>query len=388
MTLRAPVSVHAPRPARARARTANAPAALRPTLAVDLTAIATNTRRLAEATTGALMAVVKADGFGHGAVTVAQTALAHGAQALGVTGLADAVALREAGLRAPMLAWLHPVDEEFGPAVTHDIQVAVPSLAHLDRVARTAPGAAVHLQVDVGMARDGCAVRDWRRLFSHARTLERSGHVRVVGLMGHLPCADDPREPSNAQGRVRFLSALQLARACGLRPPQRHLAATEGTLRDPLSHHTMSRCGAGLVGVAGGLRPAATLTAPVIEVRRVRAGTPVGYGHAWTAARDTTLALLPLGYADGLPRVAGRRATVLVHGARRPLAGRISMDMTVVDAGDLMVRPGDPVTLFGPGDHGEPTVGDWAGWARTLPHEIVTGIGTRVVRTPALRTVG
>lgn len=352
----------------------------RTTLAVDLGAVAANARRLADAATGALMAVVKADGFGHGAVPIARAALAGGAGSLGVTGLAEALTLREAGLTAPILSWLHPADEDFGPAAQYDVEVAVPSAEHLDRVARTAPGAAIHLQVDVGLARDGAGPRQWGPLFARARLLERAGRIRVVGLMGHLPCADDPLHVSNAHGRRRFAAALQLARSCGLTPAQRHLAATEATLRDPLSHHTLSRCGAGLVGAAGRLRPVANLTAPVVEVRRVRAGTPVGYGHAWTAPRDTTLALLPLGYADGLPRVAGPHAEVLVQGVRRPLAGRVSMDMTVVDAGDLPVVPGTPVTVFGPGDSGEPTIHDWGPWAHTLPHEIVTGLSRRIAR--------
>ncbi len=353
------------------------------TVTVDLDAVALNAHRLAMATTGELMAVVKADGFGLGAVEVARAALAAGATRLGTTGFAEARTLREAGVIAPILTWLHPVDADFSLARLDDLDVAVPSTTHLAEVARTAPGARIHLQIDTGMARDGAAALQWHRLFRHAARLERDGMVSVAGLMGHLPCADDPADPSNAAGRARFLAALHLAWRYGLRPRQRHLAATEATLHDPLSHHTMSRCGAGLVGAAGGLRGVATLTAPIVEIRRVSAGTPVGYGHEWTAPQDTRLGLIPLGYADGLPRAAGPCAEVLVRGRRRPVVGRISMDMTVVDLGSTPAHAGDLVTVFGPGDAGEPTIQDWARWAQTLPHEILTGLGRRVERAYA-----
>jgi alanine racemase len=208
--------------------------------------------------------------------------------------------------------------------------------------------------------------------------------VRVVGVMGHLGCADDPADPENRLGRLRFAWGLAQARAAGLRPVERHLAATAATLTDPASHHTMSRVGAGLVGIdpsrSTTLRPALTLTAPVVACRRVPTGTPVGYGATWRAERPTTLALLPVGYADGVPRAVSGRAEVTLHGRRHRLVGRVSMDQVVVDVGDHPVAVGDLVTLFGPGTTGEPTVAEWAGWAGTIEHEIVTGIGPRVRR--------
>jgi alanine racemase len=169
-----------------------------------------------------------------------------------------------------------------------------------------------------------------------------------------------------------------------VRPAHRHLAATSATLTDPRTHHTMSRIGAGLVGIDPSrttrLRPAMTLTAPIVGVRRVRAGTWVGYGHTHLTDRATDLALVPLGYADGLPRLASGRAEVLVRSRRRPVVGRISMDQVVVDLGDTTASAGETVTVFGPGDAGEPTVAEWAAWADTIEHEIVTGIGPRVRR--------
>jgi alanine racemase len=355
-----------------------------PRLVVDLSAIADNTRLLAGRATGELMAVVKADGFGHGAADVARTALASGATRLGVTTVEEALALRDAGLTARTLSWLNPVDADFAAAVAADVEVAVPGREHLAAVVRTAPGARIHLQLDTGMARDGAAPSEWAGLCRAARQAERGGLVRVVGVMGHLADADVPADPANALGRTRFAWGLETARACGLRPIDRHLAATAATLTDPLSHHTMCRVGAGLVGIDPSrtttLSPALTLTAPLVSVRRVRAGTPVGYGHTWIAPAASTLGLLPLGYADGLPRVASGRAEVQVRGRRHPLAGRISMDMAVVDLGDEHAEPGDVVTVFGCGTHGEPTVREWADWADTIEHEIVTGLGARLRR--------
>jgi alanine racemase len=357
-------------------------------LQVDLTAVAANTRLFADRSDGSLMAVVKADGFGHGAARVARTALRNGASWLGVTSIDEAVALRADGIGAPILSWLNPAGRDFGPAIRHDIDVAVPGPEHLAAVVAAADRlrrpARVHLQLDVGMARDGAAPADWARLCVAARRAERAGTLRVVGAMGHLARADEPGHPANRAGRERFAWGLAVARRHALRPPLRHLAATAATLTDPLSRHTLCRVGAGLVGIdptrTTPLRPAMTLTAPVVTVRDVAPATPVGYGHTWAAARATRLALLPLGYADGLPRAASGRAEVLLRGRRCPVVGLVSMDQAVVDVGTLPVAVGDVATVFGPGDDGEPTVAEWAAWSGTIEHEIVTGIGARVLR--------
>ena len=366
-----------------------------PLLDIDLSAVAANTALIAGRTTGRLMAVVKADGFGHGAVDVARTALAHGATGLGVTSLAEAEPLRAAGLDAPILSWLNPVDVDVAWAVEHSVELAVPSLEHLAAVTSGPGRARIHLHLDTGMARDGAAPADWPRLCRAARLAERRGALEVVGVMGHLGCADDPSDPCNSRGRTRFAWGLEVARTCGLRPRHRHLAATAATLTDPLAHHTMSRVGAGLVGIDPSrttlLRPALTLTAPLVSVRRVRAGTPVGYGHTHTTSAPTRLGLVPLGYADGLPRSSSGPAQMQVRDRRVPVVGRISMDQAVVDLGRTVAEVGDTVTVFGPGDAGEPTVADWAGWAGLLEHEVVTGIGARVPRrtrpVPHLRSV-
>lgn len=364
-----------------------------PVLTVDLDAVAANTRLIARRTAGELMAVVKADGFGHGAVDVARTALEHGAARLGVTSLAEAWAVREARISAPLLSWLNPVDADWVGAAARHVEVAVPSLDHLAAVA-AAPGCLdVHLHLDVGMCRDGAEPTVWPALMRAARLAQRRGQLRVVGVMGHLGCADHPGDACNHEGRARFAAGVRMARRAGLRPRMVHLAATAATLTDPLSHHTMSRVGAGLVGIdpsgTTALRPAMTLRAPVLQVRHVAAGARVGYGHDTRTAHATSLGLVPLGYGDGLPRLASGRAEVLHRGRRRPVVGRLSMDQLVVDLGPDGAEPGEVVTVFGPGDDGGPTAAEWAGWASTLEHEIVTGLGRRIERRvlPATRSL-
>jgi alanine racemase len=366
------------------------PVGVGPELTVDLDAVAANTRLFTARAAGEVLAVVKADGFGHGSLDVARTALANGATWLGVTSVDEALPLRAAGVRAPILSWLNPVGADFGAAIASGVDLAVPSREHLDAIRHTGSMARVHLQLDTGMARDGAPPTLWPQLCRAARRAEQQGLVRVVGVMGHLGCADVPGHPANAAGRTRFAWAIEVARSAGLRPSHRHLAATAAALTDPRTHHTLCRIGAGLVGIDPSgtttLRSAMTLTAPVVGVRRVRAGTPVGYGHTWTTTSATRLALLPVGYADGLPRAASNRAEVLVRGRRCRVVGRISMDQTVVDLGPEPVEPGETAIVFGPGDCGEPTVAEWAGWADTIEHEIVTGIGSRVRRR--LRPIG
>jgi alanine racemase len=357
-------------------------------LTADLRAVAANTRFFASRTSAEVMAVVKADGFGHGSAEAARTALANGATWLGVTSIAEGLALREAGLAAPVLSWLNPVDADFGLALAAGVDLAVPSLRHLSSVmgAARASGrcARVHLHLDVGMARDGCEPAHWPGLCRAASGGEQRGVLQVVGLMGHLGCAAVPSDPCNETGRACFGRGLETARAAGLRPAIRHLAATSAALTDPRTHHTLCRIGAGLVGIDPSrtthLHPALTLTAPVVAVRRVRAGSPVGYGHSWIAPADTTLGLLPVGYADGLPRAASGHAEVMAGGQRCQVAGVISMDQTVIDLRSQQVPPGEIATVFGPGAFGEPTVADWAAWAGTIEHEIITGIGARVRR--------
>lgn len=354
------------------------------TLTIDGDAIAANTRAIAAATTSEVMAVVKADGFGHG--RAALRALEAGATRLGVTSIEEALPLRWAGIDAPILSWLNPVDADVVSAVRHRIELAVPSIAHL---ARTAAGARalgatahVHLHLDSGMARDGASSTEWRALCRLAREYESEGTVRVVGIMSHLARADEPGHPLTVRQRLLTDAAARTARSVGLTPRRVHLAATAATLTDPSTHFDMVRVGAGLYGIdpsgSTTLRGAMRLATHVTTVRDVPADTPVGYGAHYLTRHRTRLALLPLGYADGIPRTLGAGASAWVRGRRVPIAGVVSMDQTVVDVGEAGIEAGDEVVLFGSGDDGEPTLHEWARWAGTIEHELVTRIGPRV----------
>jgi alanine racemase len=348
---------------------------------VDLDAVAHNVGVFRSATAADVMAVVKADAFGHGLAPVARAALAAGATWLGVTSATEALLVRSEGITAPVLSWLHGPGTDFERLITADVDISVPEAGYLDAVAeaaRSAGPARVHLKIDTGMARNGAIATDWPALAARAAAYEREGLLEVRGVWSHLAGA-------NSQVAA-FRAALAVAQAAGLRPRLRHLANSAATLSDPDTHFDMVRVGLGIYGVEPvphqryGLRPAMTLRTSVIMTKRVPAGTGVSYHHTHTTSRSTTLALIPMGYADGIPRGVDGRAEVLLNGRRCPIVGRVSMDQSVVDAADLPVRIGDPVVVLGPGDRGEPTAADWARWAGTNPNEILTGIGARVPR--------
>ena len=365
-----------------------------PTLRVDLSAVAHNVRLLRQRSGSELMAVVKADGFGHDATAVAATALANGATWLGTATIDEALTLRADGIeQAPLLAWLHPLDADFEAAIRAGVDLAVPSLEHLQLIRyaarRAGRPAAVHLHADLGMSRDGCPPADWIRLCHDAERLQSGGTVEVVGIMGHLGCAATPNHPQNRVGIEAFARSTAVARAHGLRPRWRQLAATPAVLALPAARAVMARAGAGLYGIdpartSAPLRGAVTLSAPVVAVREVDAGTPIGYDAAYVTPGRTRLAQVAIGYADGLPRAAsassGGGADVWLGGRRCRVVGLISMDQMVVDIGDTPVVPGDPAIVFGPGHHGEPTLREWARAAGTIEHDIVTGLKGRVRR--------
>ncbi|MEO3745601.1 alanine racemase [Plantactinospora sp. B5E13] len=357
---------------------------------IDLDAIAHNTRVLAGLTGADLLAVVKADAFGHGFLEIARTTLNVGARWLGVTSQTEALRLRAAGIDAPVLSWLHAPDEDFGPAIAARIDLSVASVAHLRGIAaaagRTGRRAEVHLKADTGLSRNGATDTDWPELVRVARGNELLGRIRVRGVWSHLAGGETPGDPRDAVQLRRFDRALELARAGGLTPEVRHLANSAGLVGLPETHFDLVRVGIALYGPEPradrqvGLRPAMTVRSRVILTKRVPAGTGISYGHDYVAPAETTLALVPVGYADGVPRIVSGRGEVWIGGRRRPIAGRVTMDQIVVDVGDLPVRTGDEVLLFGDGSRGEPVVADWARWAGTNPHEIFTGIGARVAR--------
>ena len=381
-----PPAAGAPRPTTAR-RSGTAPVRR---ARIDASAIEHNVRLLRGiAGTPEFLAVVKADGYGHGVETAARAALAGGATWLGVADPDEALALRRAGVDAPLLAWILHTDADFGPVVAEGIDLGVSSQEQLERVAATAPGAAVQIKLDTGLSRNGVEARAWGRVFETAAELEQHGVLRVRGLFSHL-ANTSPEEDALAERR--FAEALGLARGAGLDPALLHLSSTAAAVTRDQAAYTMVRCGIGIYGVSpfgdparipAGLRPAMTLATEVAAVRRVVPGAGVSYDHVWRAGEATTLALVPLGYADGVPRSASNRAEVLLGGRRRPVRGRIAMDQFLVDVGDDDVRVGDEVVLFGDPATGAPSADDWGAWAGTIGYEIVTRIGPRVEREPA-----
>ena len=354
---------------------------------IDTAAVTANVRRLrAQAGTPEFMAVVKAQGYGHGAVIAARAALAGGATWLGTADPDEAIALRSAGIEAPLLAWILHGAAHFGPVAAAGVDLGVSSLEQLERVAATAPGAAVQLKLDTGLSRNGLAPETWSTAFARAAELERTGSVRVRGVFSHLA---NTSEEEDALAERRFADAVRQARGAGLAPELIHLASTAAAVARDQSACTMVRCGIGIYGLASdgtgesaplGLTPAMTLVSEVAAVRTVPAGAGVSYDHTWRAPEPTTLALVPMGYADGVPRAASNRAEVLVGGRRRPVRGRIAMDQLLVDLGDGTAVPGDEVVLFGDPAGGAPSAAEWARWAGTIDYEIVTRIGPRVTR--------
>lgn len=362
---------------------------------VDLDAIAHNVRVLAEhAGAAQVMAVVKADGYGHGAAQVARAALAAGAAELGVARIDEALALRTAGIDAPVLAWLHGPGTDFAPALAADVQIAVSSVRQLgellDAVGRTGRTATVTVKADTGMNRNGVGAADYPTLLTELRRAVADDAIRVRGLMSHLACADEVDSPVNDVQQQRFSDLLALARAQGLEFEVAHLANSPATMTRPDLAYDMVRPGIAVYGQSPipqrgdmGLIPAMTLKSIVVLVRSIKAGEGVSYGHTWHAPCDTTVALVPLGYADGVFRPLSGRFDVLINGRRRRSVGRVCMDQFIVDLGPgpVDVAEGDEVVLFGSGTRGEPLAQDWADALGTTNYEIVNSPRGRVVRT-------
>ena len=368
---------------------------------VDLRAIRDNVAALRERAArngAALMAVVKADGYGHGLLPSARAAVAGGATWLGTALLDEALALRAAGVTEPrVLSWLTGPGERWGEAIRADVDVSASALWALEGIVAAAREvgrpARLHLKVDSGLSRGGATTADWPDLVEAARKAEADGAVQVVGLWSHFAYADAPGHETVARQAAVFREALEVAERAGIRPEVRHLANSAATLTAPEHHFDLVRPGIAVYGLspvpdlggpaAYGLRPAMTLAGSLILVKRVPAGSGVSYGHIYVTDRATTLGLLPLGYADGLPRNAGNVGPLYAAGRRRTIAGRVCMDQVVVDLGDDAAEAGDEVVLFGPGDRGEPTAQDWADATGTISYEIVTRVGPRVPRVYA-----
>lgn len=360
---------------------------------VDLSAIAHNIGVLREHASGAeVMAVVKADGYGHGMVESARACLQAGATRLGAALVSEAVALREAGFTVPILAWIITPGESLDAAAEHGIELSAGSTVILDRIAdaarRTGRTVRVHLKVDTGISRGGAPLAAWPELLDRAAALRAEGVIEVTGLWSHFACADIPGHPSIAAQLDAFDEAVTQADKKGVGADAiRHFANSAAVLTIPRARYDMVRPGIAIYGLSPipelgdfGLRPAMTLVARVALAKRVPPGSGVSYAHLYVTDRETTLGLVPLGYADGVMRGLSNRGEVFAAGRRRRIAGRVCMDQFVIDVGDDPLAAGDEVILFGPGDHGEPTAQEWADSLGTITHEIVTRIGSRVPR--------
>ena len=362
---------------------------------VDLDAIAANVATLKERAGGArMMTVVKADGYGHGLVESARAARAGGADWLGAAVMEEALALRAAGDTGRILTWLAVPGEDWTAPVQADVDVTAYTVAQVHEIAAAARSlgirARLQLKVDTGLSRGGATERDWPALVEAAAEAEQAGAVLVTGVWSHFACSDEPDHPANDAQQDAFERALRVVDAVGLEPEVRHLSNSAATVLRPAAAYDLVRCGIASYGLSPapdvataddlGLRPAMTARARLALTKRVPAGSGVSYGHTWTAPRDTTLALVPVGYGDGVPRHASSRAHVLVAGRQRPLVGRVCMDQLVVDLGDDHAEPGETAVLFGDGRDGAPTAQDWAEACGTISYEIVTRTGGRFAR--------
>ncbi|MBL1100583.1 alanine racemase [Streptomyces coffeae] len=371
-------------------------AAVRARAEIDLSALRANVRALrARAQGAAVMAVVKSDAYGHGAVPCAREALAAGASWLGTTTAEEALELRAAGLPGRILCWLWVPGGPWRPAIEADIDVSLGGMWALREVVEAAWAAGrparVHLKADTGLGRNGCQPgEDWAELVATALRAEAEGLVRIAGLFSHFACADVPGHPSIAAQLAQFREMTAYAEQQGVRPEVRHIANSAATLTLPETHFDMVRTGIAMYGVSAspelgapkdfGLRPVMSFSAALALVKRVPGGHGVSYGHHYVTRGETTLGLVPVGYADGIPRHASGSSPVLVDGKLRTIAGRVAMDMFVVELDGEEPPVGSEAVLFGPGDRGESTAEDWAQASATIAYEIVTRIGTRVPR--------
>lgn len=366
---------------------------------VDLDAIRDNVARLRAGTSAELMAVVKGDGYGHGMLPAARAALDAGATWLGVCTLDEALTLRRAGITAPVLAWLLAPGLPLHEGVAADVDLGAASLAQLaemvDAARRAGRPARVHLKIDTGLSRGGATPADWPALAEAAAKAQADGSVEVVGVFSHFVYADAPGHETIDRQLSVFHEGLAVAERLGVTPRYRHIANSAATLTRPDAHFDLVRPGIAVYGLSPlprsgtdrlspgstfGLRPAMTARARVVLTKRVPAGQGVSYGHTYFTERETTLAVVPLGYADGVPRHASGTGPIQLGGKVRRIAGRVCMDQVVLDCGDDPVAAGDVATLFGDGRHGEPTADDWAEAVGTINYEIVTRFGG--VRVP------
>ncbi len=358
---------------------------------IDLAAVAHNVRELAGYASGArLCAVVKADGYGHGAPEIARTALANGAAWLAVATVEEGVGLREEGIDTPILLLSQPPEDDLEVVVEHNLTPTLYHISAIDALAREArrqgmEPVEVHLKVDTGMHRVGVPPG---ALADLVHRVAAAGALWVGGVWSHFAVADTDPEFTRHQFET-YLGAVRGAKQAltfGHRPPLRHLANTPGTLLHPESHLDMVRTGLGIYGLYPhpssrrliDLRPAMKIVSHVSHVLRHPAGARPSYGRIRPLASFSAVATLPIGYADGTPRLISEGGEVLIGGRRLPLAGRVTMDQLVVEVGDHPVPVGEEAVLIGVQGSESISFDDWAELADTINYEVVCRIGSRL----------
>lgn len=360
------------------------------TITIDLEVIASNYKTLKKLTGGQVLAIVKADAFGHGMIEVSKKLESIGVDILGTADIEEAMDLRKAGIKSPIMAWLHGKNTKFEEAISSDIQLGASALATLENIAIAAKKlgqvSKVHLKVDTGLGRNGADLASWPELIKKAVELSASGAIELVGVFSHLSGTSEKDDLE--QLRV-FEEAIETATKLGATFKIRHIAASLSALRYPSTRLDMVRVGAAMYGIDPsteviardyGLLPAMRVTSEVVHVKKVPAGHGVSYGYLHTTKAESTLALVPFGYTEGFPRIATGKAEVALNGKKYPVLARVAMDQFILDLGSGSAEVGDEVVIIGDSSKGEPSAEDLALAAGTINYEIVTKMGGRAKR--------
>ena len=367
----------------------------RASVEINLSAITQNFKSIKSRTTADVLAVVKADAYGHGLIPVSKALEEAGADWFGTALLEEAINLRKAGILKPIISWLTPLGEDFKSAIDLDIDLGIPSIDLLDEVIKTASltgkTARIHLEIDTGMSRGG-VLSEWDQLIKSVLAGVNLKQLKVIGIWSHFARADEPDELMNQEQLSLFEEKVNQAKAAGIDAQFIHIANSAALFTNKSAHKNIIRSGIALFGLSPdvktigdssslGLKPAMKLKAKLNLVKEVKAGSSVGYGGTAVLKSDTKLGVVALGYADGIPRSTNNLAGVFVDKKRAPIIGRVSMDQFVVDLGiTSTAKTGDEVIVFGDGSSGEYTVDEWAKAANTINYEIITRIGPRVPR--------
>ena len=368
---------------------------------VDLTAIKANIKHLMSRSGKPALAVVKADAYGHGLVPVARAAIEAGVEWMGTALLEEAVLLREAGIKVRVIAWLTPITDDLSLAITHDIDLAIPSREHLHAVIEAGKKVKktprVHLEIDTGMSRGG-ALLEWNELLTDVASAQSSGQIEVIGIWSHFARADEPGHQFNSEQRTRFIAGIAEAKKLGITPKIAHLSNSAATINDADSHFDLVRLGIAMYGLSPDVKnmgdsdklnliPAMRLRARIQLVKDIPAGSQVGYGGTAVTKVDTKIAVIAMGYADGIPRNATSETGVLISNKMSPIIGRVSMDQFVVDLGkESQARAGDWAYIIGSPKRDSYTSANcytadsWAAACGTINYEIVTRISPRIPR--------